>query len=83
MEDSLDNNRSLGIIPTIKDFKRCLLKACINVRTDSHLGNSHMVRPVLLGFIEQMCIKNLTNGALHAFCLTIRLRMENRYCYRT
>ena len=50
---------------TIEDYKRCLLNACI----DSHLYDSHIVRPVFLVFFKQIYSKHLTNGEVYAFYL--------------
>ena len=60
---------------TIGDLKRCLPNARIDSRIDSYFCYSHIVRPVLLGFIKQIYSKDLTNNAIHIFCLTIKLRM--------
>ena len=66
MEDSLDNNKSTRQwnVFTIKYFKWCFVNASIDSGIDSHFSDRHIVKPVLLVFIQQMCMKDLTNGAI-------------------
>ena len=49
-------NRKQNVF-TIKDFKWCFGNTRIDSIIDSYFSKSHIVRPVLLVFIEQLCTK--------------------------
>ena len=62
----------------IKHFKWCFVNASIEGVIDCYFSDSHIVRPVLSVFVQQICMNDLTNGAIHVLYLTISLRIVSK-----